>query len=356
MTSSFRSFKAPLLLLLCLRSALVYASPQGEPATGNPAAPPASPATQIPSASPAAPSASPVSPPPADPAKPEPKPEQEEAEPAPAPLIQPAGRTTDGLSAYDRSRLEAAARGDEQFNKDIAQRRSALLKQLVARGEQLSQRPPFELGGRTLAVAYALEPQPQLLFQIARIYQKANQDATALAFYLRYVQEAPAGPQQQEARESITSLRLEVEAPDQVLDRVIKEHIDLGKSYYQSVQYREAAEVYAVAYALKLAPRYLFNIGQGYRRGAQSFPAYVFYQRYLQVDPQTPVRRETEGYLVDLRMQISQPATPSSKRGWVIGGIAIAVGVVAVALGLGLGLGLRSREPATDGGTVVLTF
>ncbi len=354
MMSSFRSTPAPLLLLLCFRSALVYASPQGEPALESPNAAAASPAAPATGASPAAPLASSASPAPADAAPHEEG--NEEAEPAPAPLIQPAGRTTAGLSAYDRGRLEAAARSDEQFNKDIALRKSALGKQLIARGEQLMQHAPFELGGRTLAVAYALEPQPQLLYQIARAYQKANQDSAALAFYLRFVQEAPPGPQQQEARDSIVSLRLEVEAPDGVLDRVIKEHIELGKSYYQSVQYREAAEVYAVAYALKLAPRYLFNIGQGYRRGAQSFPAYVFYQRYLQADPQTPVRRETEGYLVDLRTQINQPAAPSSKRAWVAGGIAIAAGVVAVALGLGLGLGLRSREPATDGGTVVLHF
>src|SRR5207244_3889926 len=96
-------------------------------------------------------------------------------------------------------------------------------------------------------------------------------------------------------------------------------------------------EAYATAYALKRLPRFLFNMGQAYRRAGQPEEAYLLYERHLQDDPQTPLRKETENYVAELRLVIDRP--PVYRRPWFWATLAAAAAVVATGVGLAASLG-----------------
>lgn len=62
------------------------------------------------------------------------------------------------------------------------------------------------------ATAYALEPTPLLLFDIAQVYRKAGQKRAALVFYGRFLDEDPGSTMRAEVEGHLADLRQQLEA------------------------------------------------------------------------------------------------------------------------------------------------
>ena len=89
--------------------------------------------------------------------------------------------------------------------------------------------------------------------------------------------------------------------------RLVRDPLDSAKHSFQSQRYNAAIYEYATTYALLRLPRQLFNIAQAERRARNRVEAYLMYERLVQEEPGTPVRKEAEGYLAELRPVGTKP-------------------------------------------------
>ena len=99
--------------------------------------------------------------------------------------------------------------------------------------------------------------------------------------------------------------------------------------------------------------RVLFNIAQGLRRAGEPRHALAFYRRYLQLDQQSPLRAEVEGYIRELSALLSaralivptEPPPPVYKRAWFWVALTTGVVVTTTAVVLGVTLGTKTSPP-----------
>lgn len=134
----------------------------------------------------------------------------------------------------------------------------------------------------------------------------------------------------------------------------LKDEVERCHQLFGAGQFRESAEAYAQLFAARPdLVRVLFNIAQSLRRAGESRPALAFYRRYLDADPQTPLRAEVDGYIRELSALVSAKAQlgqkpsaspPLYKRAWfwvtLTGGVALVVTTAVV-------LGVTLNTPAT---------
>ncbi len=86
-----------------------------------------------------------------------------------------------------------------------------------------------------------------------------------------------------------------------------KLHFDLGKSYYDAGEYKQAVVEYEEAYRALPLPDFLFNIAQAYRLDGNRVAAIEYYKRYLLHDPDGRGADEARSILAELA-----PPTPQS--------------------------------------------
>ena len=127
--------------------------------------------------------------------------------------------------------------------------------------------------------------------------------------------------------------------------------------FFQNEEYERALHAYTEAYQLSSFPDLLFNIGQCYRALHRHAEALRSYRDYLSAVPDSPIRREVEGWITDLTPLAAQeeptstsqpaldlpaslpsasaeaPAAPSLRRfslplGLSLGGLALASGAI----------------------------
>lgn len=160
---------------------------------------------------------------------------------------------------------------------------------------QLFQAGRYTDAAEELTRAYALDPQPVFLFNIAQAYRKGSQPASAMQFYERFLAVAPGHPFAKEASSYLTLLK------------------------------ELTAEQARAEAALRRAQAALTRAAEAQQESSKT-------QQELAAE------RERRAFY---------------KRGWFWGTIG---GVTAVTLGLGLGLGLYYRVPATEGGFMDFHF
>jgi tetratricopeptide (TPR) repeat protein len=138
----------------------------------------------------------------------------------------------------------------------------------------------------------------------------------------------------------------------------LKDEVERCHQLFGAGQFRESAEAYAQLFAARPdLVRVLFNIAQSLRRAGESRPALAFYRRYLDADPQTPLRAEVDGYIRELSALVSAKAQlgqkpsaspPLYKRAWfwvtLTGGVALVV-TTAVILGVTLNTPVTPPPP-----------
>jgi tetratricopeptide (TPR) repeat protein len=80
-----------------------------------------------------------------------------------------------------------------------------------------------------------------------------------------------------------------------------------GLAHYNLGEYQQAIDAFKEGYRLVPLPLFLFNIAQSYRRLGEPAKAMEFYQTFLKVDPQSPIRASARQYLVELKAQLNPP-------------------------------------------------
>ena len=105
--------------------------------------------------------------------------------------------------------LAAAPRPARADDKDVDSYRSA-----VARGAERFQEADYAAARRAFQLAWAIHPEPLLLFNIASTHRRQGHRALALRYYRRYLEAAPAGDSRRAlAITTIAELEEEMAAP-----------------------------------------------------------------------------------------------------------------------------------------------
>ncbi len=136
----------------------------------------------------------------------------------------------------------------------------------------------------------------------------------------------------------------------------VDDYLERGAHFFKDRHFIEAAEMLKKAYVLDPRPIFLFNMAQAYRRAGRVNEAQTLYHRFLDADPHTTLRAETESYTAELAMVIAERARedkerakPVYKKAWFWGVVAgSAAVVIGTSLGVGLGLGLRDDRAVVD--------
>ncbi len=242
-----------------------------------------------------------------------------------------AGHSKEALSFYDRflredphsalrpevqdyvSILRASAGGPTSktsAEEDIAGRdnflgteeqRQALFRQYIQSAVEKFKAGDYDSSIAAYWAAYALKPQPIIVFNAAQAYRKAGRWAEAVTLYERYLRQEPNAPLLSEVQAYIAESKERLQAK-------------------QSNVERETAE--RLAQANTVLAEHLAEI------------------------------RELDRQLTTIHQ--TQKPKPVYRRGWFWG--LIGAVTVGIALGVGLGVGLQAKEPAPDLGWHSLNF
>lgn len=248
---------------------------------------------------------------------------------------------------------QAGSSADAGLMRLLGSRKQELVAGYKALARRAMTRGQRDVALRELAKAYAMQPDDETLLALAAVCRKSDLDAEALLLYKRLLSAVAEGPQRADIEEAIAALQARLESSELIEADVIRSYTARAKQGFQDSRFPIAAQEMAVSYALKRLPRILFNIAQSYRRGERLGEAYVMYARFLEEEPQGPLRKETLGYLAELRPVAFPP--PIYKRPWLWGIVGTAAALL-IAGSVGLGVALKPKDPATDGGEVFLRF
>lgn len=238
---------------------------------------------------------------------------------------------------------------DPLLVRQIATHRQGQATKHLTRGKRLFDKHQYAQAAREYAVAYMFDPQSEVLIEVARACRKAELDDVAQAVYFRLHEELPQSRYQSEIAEELKSLNYALEDIELNLTQSLQYRMAAAKQEFQAGHFSSAVLEYALAYAVKRLPRLVFNTAQAFRRDGHGQEAYVLYVGFLAEDPESPVKKETLGYLKELRGAAFPPPLYRRAVFW----IPLVSSVVAVAaVGLGLSYGLS--RPAADTRPVLL--
>jgi tetratricopeptide (TPR) repeat protein len=148
------------------------------------------------------------------------------------------------------------------------------------------------------------------------------------------------------------------------VDAEVQRHAVLGQRLLERGQMQEAIAEFRNAYELRADARFLYNIGDGYRRLGLRDQALFYFEHYLSAAPDAPDREDVEEQIAALRAVpapslahdggvapvASPPPAPETERpawrrwwSWAALGVVIAGGV-ATAIVLGRD---QTKVPAT---------
>lgn len=83
----------------------------------------------------------------------------------------------------------------------------------IAKATEAHQRSDFNAALQELEAAYALDPQPDLLYAIGQVYSKLERCADAISYYERYLATAPTLEAAGQAQEAIDACKAKLPAP-----------------------------------------------------------------------------------------------------------------------------------------------
>ncbi len=86
-------------------------------------------------------------------------------------------------------------------------------------------------------------------------------------------------------------------------------HYERGMAEYALGHYDDAIREFEAGFRIKMMPAFLFNIAQAHRKAKRPAPALEFYQRYLEMAPDSPDRADVEKAIEAAERDLAPAAT-----------------------------------------------
>lgn len=138
--------------------------------------------------------------------------------------------------------------------------------------------------------AYAIDPQPSYLFQMAQSQRLAGRLAQALPLYQRFVTEAPRHERRVEADGHLHRIQAQDEA-------------ERAAGHQASQRFGQAIAAWEAAYKLDPQPLFLFQVAETERLAGLRQEALGNYERFLKDAPTHPRSGEAQGHVKQLRAE-----------------------------------------------------
>jgi tetratricopeptide (TPR) repeat protein len=148
---------------------------------------------------------------------------------------------------------------------------------------------------RELRSAYEIDPQNDVLFNIAQTCREGGADAEALKLYEFIVRQNPDPALKSDSERHIGTLRgkLAKGLDEKALDQMKGE------------QYSAAARLWDQAHKLDPQPLFLFRQGNALRLSGDSGEALVVFERFVATNPSEDMMKEARGHMARLRSKQS---------------------------------------------------
>jgi hypothetical protein len=166
----------------------------------------------------------------------------------------------------------------------------------------------YEPAARDLEFAYEETGDSVILFDLADAYRLGGHRGRALDAYRNYLRYRPDAPNRAEAEQHIAELTPSpapaiAEEPADDRQVLAREVFTSASDAFQRKDYDAAARAFERAYVLANDPVILYNAAQSFRLAGQSTRAIIFYQSFLSAAPASPIRRDVEARIRELRAQ-----------------------------------------------------
>lgn len=148
---------------------------------------------------------------------------------------------------------------------------------------------------RELRSAYEIDPQNDVLFNIAQTCREGGADAEALKLYEFIARQNPDPALKTDSERHIGTLRSKLAKglDEKALDQLKGEHYDV------------AAKLWDQAHKLDAQPLYLFRQANALRLAGDSDESLVVYERFVATNPSEDMMKEARGHMARLRSKQS---------------------------------------------------
>lgn len=171
-----------------------------------------------------------------------------------------------------------------------------------------------------LAAGYREDPDPEFVYNVAKVQQKANQPMLALRAYQRYLELAPDGRFRDKAADRVRLLLdagadlLPQDATPQAIARArALAHFRRAETYYRQGRYTEAIGELGAGFERDSDPDFLYNIAKTQQKAGMLDRAARTYQSYLALLPRGQYADKARAQLERLR-PAQQHGEPSLSR------------------------------------------
>ena len=149
----------------------------------------------------------------------------------------------------------------------------------------------FSVAITELQAVYELDPQTEVLFNLAQTCREAGRDLEALALYEKTLGETKDDSTKADCERHIEGIHNKLAA---------REDERAGKLLLDK-EYSLAIKAWEQAYQHNKSPAFLFQIAQAQRLGKQIDNAIASYQKFLETAPENAFAPETKEHLLRLR-------------------------------------------------------
>lgn len=163
----------------------------------------------------------------------------------------------------------------------------------------------YKRAARLFANAYIFDDQVETLLMVAQCSLRAGWNFEALAIYLNIVHgplaQMLSASNKKSVEDGLKQIHSEAKDADNVEEEMLHERTEIASKSFHLQEFPNAREELSLAYIIRPLPRFLFNIGQAYRREDRLEEAYILYNRFVATEQNTRLSLEARSYLRELR-------------------------------------------------------
>ncbi|MFO0574101.1 MAG: tetratricopeptide repeat protein [Polyangia bacterium] len=193
-----------------------------------------------------------------------------------------------------------------QPGKKLSKKEKKQLAQSLEKARVAYEARRFDEAAQALRQVYALDPQDDVLYNLAQACREAGRLAQALPIYEMLQSQTQDTGTRADALRNVAELRSQLaDREDQKANQLLGSQDFVG-----------AATAWEAAYLFRPEPLYLFRRAQALQKAGQGASALAMYQRFLEAVPQSPKAAEAKERVAELQAaQRDEQATKLSDEG-----------------------------------------